>query len=249
MIRDYLKANTLPVGTNRWLNQWRNQENLAQAQMSLFALKGNEFEGSRSRFIIFVSPDDTVAGEIEETFLEWMDNPERTPYFECQLVDRKNQNLPESNENSIIVSRRSRIVKTMDILPHFQEANEDILTRDLLRSLWQILSLRASKATGQQTIEWDFFTKQRLVPSIYLPPDSTVGTDNLKDSIVSVVKTVLHHRDMIWDDYAVFAATNELFQAPSEYTRAKNRTEILRNQNPDQLVADILESLKTHWHI
>lgn len=247
-MKDYLRGDTLPVGTGKWLQKWRTDNNLLQHWMSLYVLEAHAHEESLSRFIIFVSANEAERDAVEDHFQDWMNQPEQAQYFEPRRVAQTQTLLPEGTENSIIVCRRSRMVLSADVLPHFAAGDNNRLRRDLLRSLWQIIVSRASRLPlGSPNQTWEYFGRHRLVPSIYLPPDSAVGVEDLNDAVAGVVKTILFHRDKNFDDYALFAGTNELFQPRTPFEAVGARQLLPQVLDNERLTKDLAHALQDHW--
>lgn len=246
-MKDYFRVAALPRGMNKWIDEWRTKNSLVDHYMSFYAIVAHEYEGTLSRFVVFVSENDQVADEVEQRFEEWMEN-HQNQYFAFQRVQRVQRNLTESPESSIILCRRSRLINSTDILQSFRADDNAQLERDLLRSVWQIITTRASRlppgATGQA---WEYFTKHRLVPALYLPPDSATGVESLRDSVASALGTVLFHRDQVFDDFMVYAATNVFFQATIQYQMVAHRAAIPMNPNVDTLIDGIVTALTNHW--
>lgn len=247
-MKDYLKADTLPVGTNQWIEKWCRENNVHKDWMSLFVLQAER--ESLSRFIIFFSETKVERDSVVHQFQDWMTEATRSRFFQTRLVAQTRAELPESNENSIIVCRRSRLVLSRDVLNHFKQNAVEVLERNLLRSLWQIICTRSSRlpiSPEPLNRNWEYFGKQQLVPSIYLPPDSVPGLDDLRNVIAGVVKVVAHHRDKNFDDYAVFAGTNNMFERRTELGTVRQRQKLPVTVNWEELIDDIVDILNTYW--
>src|SRR5258705_369725 len=104
-MRDYLRGDTLPSGTNKWLQKWRDDNHLLQQWMSLYVLEAHAHEESLSRFVIFISATEAERDQVERYFQDWMYEPARIQFFQARRVGQSQTELPEGNENSIIVSR------------------------------------------------------------------------------------------------------------------------------------------------